>query len=406
MAVASAYRPVRRRVLPARLEWWSIWLLAFGGAIVFIEPSPYEAMLITNLMLLILCGARLPASSVPMLALLALYNLGGLVSLMWFLDDARAVMFIGSSIYLGVSTVYYVMLVQENAVFRLHALKWGYICGATLANAAGIIGYFNIAGTFELFTTFSRASGTFKDPNVLGAFSVLPIVLLVQDMMTERRLRMKTLAPLLIILLGLLLAFSRGAWGHAVASVGLMTVLTFLLVAGAQLRLRILVLSSVGAIVAAMALLLLLSIEEVREMFIARASLTQDYDVGATGRFGKQLLAIPELLALPNGYGPLQFHRFWQEDPHNVYVNAFSSYGWLGGVAYLTLTFATLIIGWRAVAIPSPLQGFAIAVWSTLFVLIFKGLIIDTDHWRHYYLLLGLIWGLHAAGVRYRAGLH
>jgi hypothetical protein len=399
MAIASAFRPVRR-VLPARLEWWSVWLLGFGGGIVFIEPSPYELMLVANLGLLLLFGARLPASSVPMLVLLALYNFGGLISLLWFLDDVRAVLFIGVSVYLAVSSAYFAMLVQENALVRLHALKWGYIYAAVLATGAGIVGYFDIAGTFERFTTYGRASGTFKDPNVLGAFIVLPIVFLVQDLITDRRLRMRTLAPLGIILLGLLLSFSRGAWGHTVASLALMTAMTFLLVAGPQLRLRIVVLSTAGAVAAVLGLVLILSIDEVRQMFEIRASLSQDYDVGTTGRFGKQLLAIPELLGLPNGYGPLQFHHHWQEDPHNVYVNAFASYGWLGGLAYVTLTLATLVIGWKTVATPSPVQPFAIAVWSTLFVLILIGFIIDTDHWRHYYMLLGLIWGLYAVTLR------
>jgi hypothetical protein len=27
-----------------------------------------------------------------------------------------------------------------------------------------------------------------------------------------------------------------------------------------------------------------------------------------------------------------------------------------------------------------------------------EGFIIDTDHWRHFFLILGIIWGLAAAG--------
>jgi hypothetical protein len=29
-----------------------------------------------------------------------------------------------------------------------------------------------------------------------------------------------------------------------------------------------------------------------------------------------------------------------------------------------------------------------------------EGFVIDTDHWRHFYLLLGMIWGLFAATFR------
>ena len=32
----------------------------------------------------------------------------------------------------------------------------------------------------------------------------------------------------------------------------------------------------------------------------------------------------------------------------------------------------------------------------------FEGLIVDTDHWRHFFLLLGLIWGLSVATINLR----
>jgi hypothetical protein len=155
-------------------------------------------------------------------------------------------------------------------------------------------------------------------------------------------------------------------------------------------------LSMAGVVALAIALVLILSIEEVRTMFELRASLSQSYDIGATGRFGKQLQSIPELLQRPNGYGPLQFGVLWGEQPHNVYLNGFASYGWLGGLAYLTLTMSTIVIGWKLALTRGPYQSYAIAIWSTLFVMLLVGLLIDSDHWRHFYLLLGLTWGLHA----------
>ena len=48
----------------------------------------------------------------------------------------------------------------------------------------------------------------------------------------------------------------------------------------------------------------------------------------------------------------------------------------------------------------TPRQTHAIALWSVLFVTILQGMQIDTDHWRHLYLMLGLIWGLAAFVVQ------
>ena len=35
--------------------------------------------------------------------------------------------------------------------------------------------------------------------------------------------------------------------------------------------------------------------------------------------------------------GPLHFQKIFGQDPHNVYINAFASYGWLGGISYFLL---------------------------------------------------------------------
>ncbi len=398
----SSVSPVIRGFSRAT-EWWALWLVAFGGGIVLIEPSPYELAFFLALLVLLTGGLRLGAAGLVMTVLLALFNIGGLFALIPFLHDGDAVMFIAVSFYLAATATFFAAIVQNDAAYRLHAVKWGLVCGATVASVAGILGYFNIAGLGGLFTLHGRAAGTFKDPNVLGTFVILPLVLLAQAILVAGRLKMRLVVPFMIILFGgVFLSFSRGAWGHAVLSVAIMAMLTFVVVADVSIRRRIVVLALAGIVALLAGLAALLAIEDVRAMFEMRAALVQDYDVGATGRFGRFGRAIPELLQLPNGFGPLQFRHIWIEDPHNVYINAFASYGWLGGLSYLVLIFATLIIGWKSIAMRGPLQLYAVAIWSVLFVQILQGMTIDTDHWRHFYLLLGLTWGLFDVARRQR----
>ncbi len=376
-------------------QWWTLFVFTCGGGVALIEPSPYEFAFFLALFVFMVGGLRLGAGGLAMIIMLMLFNIGGFFSLIPIIDDGDAVQFIGVSFYLAVTAAFFAALVQEDARWRMHALTWGLVSGATIASVAGILGYFNIAGLGAMFTLHDRAAGTFKDPNVLGTFVILPLVLLAQAILLSGRLRLRYLVPLAIILFGgVFLSFSRGAWGSMILSMALMTMLTFLFVAGPRQRLRITVLAIAGVIGSVVAIAIALSIDEVRSMFEVRASLVQHYDVGATGRFGRILRAIPELLDRPNGYGPMQFRHDWFEDPHNVYINAFASYGWLGGLSYLMLIGATLFVGWRLIATPSDMQAFAIAVWSVLFIQILQGLTIDTDHWRHFYLLLGLTWGL------------
>ena len=53
-----------------------------------------------------------------------------------------------------------------------------------------------------------------------------------------------------------------------------------------------------------------------------------------------------------------------------------------------------MFVGWKTVVARLSVQPYAVAIWSTLFVEILQGFQIDTDHWRHFWLMLGLIWGL------------
>jgi O-antigen ligase len=208
---------------------------------------------------------------------------------------------------------------------------------------------------------------------------------------------------LMILTIGLFLSFSRGAWGVAVGATALCVGLCFVTARSNMVRVRIVLIGMAGIGLFAMLLIIALQFEAIRETFEVRASLSQDYDVGHTGRFGNQLRSIPLLLDLPHGFGPTMFREVLPEDPHNTYLNAFSSYGWLGGVTYLALVVVTMLVGWRLVFKRTPFQPDSIAIWSCFFFLMLQGLQIDTDHWRHFYLQLGLTWGLMLASLRYQA---
>lgn len=391
---AAPARPASRPVSP-RIERAALFLMGLGGGFAFFEPSPYEFGFVLVTLVLAIGGLRLHRSILPMLILAAIFNIGGIFALAPFLHDKDAVTFIAVSIYLMVTSAVLAAMVLDRGAERLSALKSGLIWAAVAASVAGMLGYFDVAGLSSVFTTFGRASGTFKDPNVLGTFVILPLVLLAQNILTGRGRFLRDAVLFAVILFGgVFLSFSRGAWGSAVAALLLMTALTFLFAATPRVRARITLLALLAPLAAVGGLGAALSIEPVRAMFEVRASLNQEYDVGPTGRFGNHARALPSLLERPNGYGPLQFRNFWPEDPHNVYMNAFAAYGWLGGAAYMALTLATIAVGFATVAMRSSLRPTAIAVWSTLFVMMLQGILIDTDHWRHYWMLLGLIWGL------------
>jgi hypothetical protein len=66
------------------------------------------------------------------------------------------------------------------------------------------------------------------------------------------------------------------------------------------------------------------------------------------------------------------------------------------------LLLATLYAGLRAAFIRTPWQPYLITAFGAFVGEMAEGPVIDTDHWRHFFLLLGAVWGLYAATMRQR----
>jgi hypothetical protein len=237
---------------------------------------------------------------------------------------------------------------------------------------------------------------------VLGAFLVFPALLCLLMVVSARFGRaLKGAMMFGFIGIAVLLSFSRAAWGQTAYTAVLMFGLIFITTRSPPQRLRIVLLILTGSVVLAAAIAALLSIDAVAKLMEQRASFNQSYDVGAQGRFARHFLGAVMALDYPLGIGPLQFSKYFPEDPHNSFLNAFMAGGWLGGVAYPALVFLTLGFGFRTVFIRTPYQQMTIAVFSGYFGVATESFIIDTDHWRHTFLLMGLMWGLIAASRAY-----
>src|SRR5579872_117944 len=392
-------RPRTASLSIGKLQNALLWLFVACGALASIEPSPYELMFIPALLAFGWRELLFDRAMAPLIVGLALFNVGGALALAPYVEQRDSYMFSAISFYISLTAVFFAALIAKAPLERIAVIRSGYVAAGLIASLAGIVGYFDIGGLGEHFTLYGRASGTFKDPNVLGPFLAPPLIWLSQAVLLRRsKGLLRTYLPLVVMLFALFLSFSRGAWGVWIASTAMMVGLTFLTTRSAALRRRIVIISILGAAMIVVLLAIALSIPDIRSVFEIRFSLSQDYDVGQTGRFGDQWRSIPMLLDRPLGFGPLQFRNHFEgADPHNVYINAFASYGWIGGLCFAAMTVATILLGWRLVFQRTPYQTEAIAIWSCLFLQILQGMQIDTDHWRHLFLLLGALYGLLAA---------
>src|SRR5439155_8173834 len=285
----------------------------------------------------------------PLLLALFLRNVGYTIGAIPVLDSVGVANWIATSWYMAVTVIFFAMVVSEDTEARLDMLRRGLIVGAMIAATAALAGYFNLVpGGHDLLTLYDRARGTFKDPNVLGAFLILPALLVLQSVVSDRLGKsFRSSIAFGIMSLALLLAFSRAAWGGLILTAAFMLALMVLTSRSQAKRSRIVVMAAVAVIIGAALVAVLLSFDSVAQMFKQRASFDQSYDEGRFGRFGRHILGAEMALDLPLGMGPLQFNRYFPEDTHNSYLNAFMSGGWLAGVCYPALVFTTSMLGLR-----------------------------------------------------------
>jgi len=141
-------------------------------------------------------------------------------------------------------------------------------------------------------------------------------------------------------------------------------------------------------------LVAVMQVPEVRGPLRERASLRQGYDVGPEGRFGGQQKAIGLMLDTPLGIGPFTCREVYHhEEVHNVYITQSHNAGWLGAFAYIASVLLTLAVGMRRAWRPGPLQGFLAVATATFAGVVVEGMVINSDHWRHFFIVMGLIWG-------------
>jgi len=389
--------PKSLRVRVSSLGDAALWLAAFLGGFVIREPAPYELYMAGLLVVWLMFGLKFRAEFGPLIVCMLLYSAGGIASIPLATDVPTAMLYIAVTVFLAATAIFYAAVIAERPD-RHRLIVNGYLTSAVLAALFGIIGYFHLLPGFDYFTLYDRARGTFEDPNVFGPFLVLPAVILMQRVLSRPLLgNLVTLLLLAIIVIGIFLSFSRGAWGVLVVASALLYVLQLFTVQETAQRLRLLAIGALG-LVAVIALLgIALSIDSVADMFQQRARLVQAYDGARLGRFARYALGFELVMQHPLGIGPLEFNKYFPEDEHNVYLKGFTTYGWLGGVTYVFMVVWTLTAALPMLFRNRSWAPFAQCVFAVLVAHLLLSVVIDTDHWRHIYMMFGITWGLIAA---------
>lgn len=364
-----------------------------------VEPAVCDIMFFLAIIFFYRSGLNLAPALAPLFLCLLVYNVAGLVSYIMIADDTLSSwQYVFTSFYMSLSGFFFAAYVAADPETRFQFIMKYYFYAATIAAILGFLGYFHLASFLEQFVFYGRMVSGFKDPNVFATYLMLPAVVALQALMLGKmRYSPFNIAALLSILMAIFLAFSRGAWINFLMSALLMIALTFMNSPDHRQRAGIALKAVIVIFIMCIIIAALLSIKETQALFLDRFTLLKSYDAGELGRFGNQRNAVPMLLGRPFGFGPLQFPVIFNEAPHNTFLNAFSSFGWVGGITFFLMVILNLFIGLRLAFSRTPFQASAIAVFSCLIAITFQGVQIDTEHWRHLYWMIGILWGFFAA---------
>lgn len=364
-------------------------------AAVRIEPAPADVVFAVAIATAFATGRfgleRVPLSVTVLISAFLALNLLAAVEV---IDAARAVEFFAITLYLGIFGLW--MTGYVRSVRRARLILVAYLTAAVLSAALACLALFAPLPGGHAFVDGPRAQGLFKDPNVFGPFLVPAALLLMEETVTPRllRLRLPTKLFLLgVLTAGVLFSFSRAAWLNlAVGAVVLLTVLALRRGGGRRVMTLFVVL-----LLAATAMFAIVSATASGSFLRERASL-QVYD---TQRFGAQVSGIELASQYPLGIGPGQFELVSELSAHNTYVRALSEEGVLGMLVLLGLMLATLGFAARSAALGRDTYGLGsaalLAAWCGVLA---NSMFIDTLHWRHLWLLAALIWA-GAALARY-----
>ncbi len=360
------------------------------------EPAPYDLLMVALVGGLAFGGLlRIHPGATSMLVLLALFAFSNILSAMLSFDFTRTLLYMGVTFYLGMSTILVMFLMVEDEERVLKIIWNAYIIAAVLGSLLAIAGVYHLMPGADVYAVGGRGRGLFKDPNVLGPFLVPPALYLFSQF--ETKSGWKSILPALllpVIMFGVLISFSRGAWGNIAfafaAYTGMRMFVAFFSPRRSGPGIGKILIAVVAAITIGTSLIAILADNtEVGQTLTNKAQIYRHYD---DNRFGNQAKALARGLDNPIGVGPGLSEQALQMATHSLYMRALLENGWLGVTALIAFILLTV---WRGAMLVLTLRAktsFLIAYASYLGVLV-NSVVIDTLHWRHFFLVLGLVWG-------------
>lgn len=304
--------------------------------------------------------------------------------------------------------LFYFIRLYVTDVRALKIVLVGYVIAASAAVMLGLLGLFDIgiSATEVLaggrrYPGYFRLQGLFKDPNVFGPFIIPAMLLLLEDLRRPWLLKVSRpvkIGILILLTLGVILAFSRAGF----LNIAVALVLYLFLLARSE---------RLGSFAVAVGVGVLLLVTLVLILDPVLGFLGLDFDIATNqvfslhhydaGRFETQRLGLEAAAENPFGVGPAQYGLRYKRAAHSLYLRVLVEQGWLGFIALVALIGAVLAYLYRIARAGAHAnqRSLAIVLLASISAILANSFFVDTLHWRHFWLLLGLGWALKEISV-------
>jgi O-antigen ligase len=231
-----------------------------------------------------------------------------------------------------------------------------------------------------------RLTFLFSDPNVYGAYLVSAFVLYAALLIKSCETRVqntKLLAfcfALALLLFAILLTGSRGAYLQ-----GILVMVLFLLLERKNLKAYMFrTIVPIMLFVVVSSYLIMSTVDETSLNRLTASDLPRIENLS----FAKELLSERDLHSILIGTGNGSYESFSPDgfSAHNIYLRLIIENGVLGLSLFLFFLFG---VGYRIFRHERSIVTHA--VFASVIGILVHGLFIDTLHWRHFWLLLGLL---------------
>lgn len=360
-----------------------LFIMMMTSSVVLIEPAPYDLLMITFLIIGFLeLKYKFPYK---LFGLVSIFLLTVLFSSYFSEDGKRTLVYGGITFYLLLSFIGIASMQLKSKALK--AILDGYLYTAILSAIIGIISYLHLIPGSDSLLMYGRAKAFFKDPNVYGPFLVFPALycLSLWEMNRTGVIRRSfSLIGFIVIVMAIILSFSRAAMANALLAFAL-----YLVIAKRDALRQRLTTLVILMVVGLPFLFYFIQTPAIYDLIETRLSY-QHYD---NHRFMTQKLGIDTAILYPFGIGSGQSENFFPQATHSLYVRVLVENGVLGFISFLLIVVASLLRAfkyfWKGEEDHSALF---LIVFCALIGQLFNGFFVDSLHWRHFWILLALSW--------------